>query len=239
MSRIPTGFVMSHAGGLRWGSGPGSSRAATEELLGGLRRGGWGARSWMEFLASASTRSTRQARSHPLALMEVSALHLLFGALAGRSGRAWVATSWALAVTHLGMLEQKQSLGWANLITLTRANLPALGPGLGSWLPVLAIGSDVADGAIARRTDTATPFGRHADFLADTALWTWFVLCHERSRAVQVATLTAWGLPVLVIAAASFGRGGMVDVPRSRWWRPCAAVQVVVCLRALVRRARR
>jgi len=225
--------------GLIQGSGPGSSRAATEELLECLRRGGWSARSWVGFVAATSTRSARQARDHPLALMEVSVLHLLFAALAGRSGRAWVATSWALAVTHLGMLEQKQRLGWANLITLTRANLPAVGPGLGSWLPVLAIVSDVADGAIARRTNTATPFGRHADFLADTALWTWFVLHHEGSRAVKAATLGAWGVPVVLVAAAGFGRGGMVDVPRSRWWRPCAAIQVVVCLRAVIRSARR
>jgi phosphatidylglycerophosphate synthase len=225
--------------GLLQGSGPGSSRAATEELLGGLSRGGWRARSWMGFVATASTRSARQARGHPLALMEVSVLHLLFAALGRRGGRAWVATSWALAAIHLGMLEQKQRLGWANLISLTRANLPAVGPRLGSWLPVLAIVSDVADGAIARRTSTATPFGRHADFLADTALWTWFVLHHERSRAVKAATLTAWGVPVVLVAAASFARGGMVDVPRSRWLRPCAALQVLICLRAVIRPAGR
>ncbi len=189
-------------------------------------------------MATASTRSARQARSHPLALMEVSVLHLLFAALTSRNRRAWVGTSWALSVTHLGMLEQKQRLGWANLITLTRANLPAVGPGLGVGLPVLAIVTDVADGAIARRTRTATPFGRHADFLADTALWTWFVLHHESSRAVKAATLGAWGVPVLLVAASSFARGGMVDVPRSRWLRPCAAIQVVVCLRAVSRGAR-
>lgn len=230
---------MARTAGLLQGSGPGSSRAATEDLLGGLRRDGWSARSWVGFVAAASARSARQARGHPLALTEVSVLHLLFAALGRRSGLRWVATSWALAGTHLGMLEQKRHPGWANLITLTRANLPAVGPRLGSWLPVLAIVSDVADGAIARRTSTATPFGRHADFLADTALWTWFVLHHERSRAMNAATLTAWGVPVVLVAAASFARGGMVDVPRSGWWRPCAAIQVVVCLRAVIRRARR
>jgi len=231
--------VFAQMTGLLTASGPGSSRAATEELLGGLRRGGWSARSWVGFVAAASARSARQARGHPLALVEVSVLHLLFAALGRRSGLAWVATSWALAGSHLGMLEQKQSLGWSNLITLTRANLPVVGPRLGFWLPVLAVASDVADGAIARRTNTATPFGRHADFLADTALWTWYALQHETSRAAKVATLSAWALPVALVATASFARGGMVDVPRSRWWRPCAALQVVVCLRAVIRRARR
>jgi len=171
----------------------------------------------------------------------VSILNLLFAALGGRSGWPWVATSWTLAGSHLGMLEDRKRLGWANLITLARANLPALGPGsrLGAWLLVLAVASDVADGVIARRTDTVTPFGRHGDFLADTALWIWLVLRHEPSRTAQAATLAAWGLPVVLVAAASFARGGMVDVPRSRWRRPCAAMQVVLCLRAVIRRSSR
>lgn len=221
------------------GAGPGSSRAATEELLGGLRRGGWSARAWLRFVVAASVRSAQQARAHPVALVEVSVLHLVFAALGRRRGLGWIATSWALAGSHLGMLEQKQGLGWSNLITLIRANLPAVGPRLGSWLPVLAVVSDLADGVIARRTNTATPFGRHADFLADTALWTWFVLHHETSPAAKAATLSAWGLPVVFVATASFVRGGMVDVPRSRWWRPCAAIQAVICVRAVVRRASR
>lgn len=220
-------------------AGPGSSRAATEELLGGLRRGGWNVQSWGRFVVAASARSVRQARAHPVALMEVSVLHLLFAVLGRRSGLGWLLTSWALAGSHLGMLEQRQRLGWANVITLTRGNLPAIVPALGAWLPVLAAVSDVADGVIARRSGTATPFGRHADFLADTALWTWFVLHHDESRLAKAAILSAWVLPVAGVAAASIARGGMVDVPRSRWWRPCAAIQALVCLRAVLRRVSR
>ena len=193
----------------------------------------------MRFVLAASVRSAQQARAQPVALVEVSALHLMFAALGRPRGLLWIASSWALAGSHLGMLEQKQSLGWSNLITLTRANLPAVGPRLGSWLPVLAVVSDLADGAIARRTNTATPFGRHADFVADTALWTWYTLQHETSRAAKVATLSARALPIVLVATASFARGGMVDVPRSRWWRPCAAIQALVCVRAVIRQASR
>ncbi len=220
-------------------AGPGSSRAATELLLGELRRGGWSAPSWVGFLKATATRSVQQARAHPVALIEMSVLHLVFALLNGRRRWGWTVTSWALAGTHLGMLEQRQSLGWANLLTLTRANLPVIGPRLGSWLPVLAVVTDLADGAIARRTNTVTPFGRYADFLADTAVWTWYTLHHETSPAAKAATLSAWGIPVVLVAAASFARGGMVDVPRSRWLRPCATIQAVLCVRAVIRRITR
>lgn len=215
----------------------GSSRAATRELLGDLSRGGWSGHAWARFLCAASARSVEQARARPVALVQVSVLHLLVAAGSTPRGRVWAAASWALASSHLGLLEDRSGIGWANLLTLVRANLPALDVRAGAWLPVLAVLTDVADGAIARVADTVTPFGRHADFLADTALWTWFTLHHEPNRIVKAAVLIAWGLPVAAVAAASFARGRMIDVPRSRWWRPCASVQAAVCLRALVRGA--
>ncbi len=220
-------------------TGPGSSRATTERLLGDLQRDGLTPRAWSSFLRATTLRSVDQARNHPAALAELSALHLLFAANSSARGRLWVALSWALTSSHLGLLEERRSLGWANVITVTRANLPAYGARLGTWIPVLAVISDVADGALARRSQTTTPFGRHADFLSDTAVWTWFSLHHEPSRLARTVTLASWVLPVVVVAGASFARGGMVDVERSRWWRPCATVQAIMCARALTRRFRR
>lgn len=221
------------------GTGPGSSRAATERLLGNLRDDGLTPRAWLSFLEAATLRSIEQARSHPAAFVELSALHLLFTVGSSARGRLWVAISWLLTAGHLGLLEERHTLGWANVITVTRANLPAYGARLGAWIPVLSVLSDVADGALARRSQTTTPFGRHADFLSDTAVWTWFTLHHEPSRFARTATLASWALPVVVVAGASIARGAMIDVERSRWWRPCAAVQAVVCLRALTRHFRR
>ncbi len=220
-------------------TGPGSSRVATEQLLGDLQRDGLTPRAWSSFLRAAILRSVEQARSHPAALAELLVLHLLFATGSSARGRTWVALSWALMASHLGLLEERRTLGWANVITVARANLPAYGTRFGTWIPVLAVLSDVADGALARRSQTTTPFGRHADFLSDTAVWTWFTLHQEPSRLARTVTLASWALPVVVVTAASFARGGMVDVERSRWWRPCAAVQAVVCARALTRRFRR
>lgn len=217
-------------------TGPGSSRAATDRLLGDLRRGGLTPQAWMLFLLAAASRSVEQARSHPAAVVQLSVLHLLFIARAPARGRLWVTISWLMTTSHLGLLEERRTLGWANVITVARANLPAHGARLGAWIPVLCVLSDVADGALARGSQMTTPFGRHADFLSDTAVWTWFTLHHEPSRIARAVTLTSWALPVVVVAGASFARGGMVDWKRSPWWRPCAAVQGVVCFRALSRR---
>ena len=178
-------------------------------------------------------------RTHPYAFVQLSGLHALFALAATRRGRRWVLISWAMAITHLGLLEDRRSLGWANLITLARANLPAVGDRYETVVPMLAVISDVADGAIARGTGTTTPFGRHADFLADTAMWTWHALRHEPSTTMKVITVAGWLAPVVAVTGLSVARGGMVDVPRSRWWRPLAALQAVVLARVITRGLRR
>jgi phosphatidylglycerophosphate synthase len=212
-----------------------TSRAATDELLAGLRAGRWRPSAWLRFAASSGRRSVQQARAHPRALAQATALHAVFAVLAGRPGRRWTAVSWLLAVTHLGMLEGRPSLGMPSAVTLLRANLPAIRPGAGRWLPAVALASDLADGRIARRTGGETPFGAQADSLADAAFWTWFVLRHEPSRPVQAAALVAWTAPVAVVTAVSFRRGRMLDAPRPVMVRPAAAMQAVVAVRALVR----
>jgi phosphatidylglycerophosphate synthase len=212
-----------------------TSRAATDELFAGLRAGRWKPSAWARFMASSARRSVQQARRHPRALAQLTVLHAVFGRLAGRRGRRWTAVSWALAVTHLGMLEGRPSLGLPSTVTLLRANLPAIWPGAGRWLPAVALATDLADGRIARRLRAETPFGVQADSLADAASWTWFVLRHEPSRPVQAAALAAWAAPVAVVTVASFRRGRMLEALRPVMLRPAAAMQAVVAVRALLR----
>jgi hypothetical protein len=212
-----------------------SSRAATDELLAGLRDGRWRPRAWARFLASATRRSVLQARLRPRALAEITALHAGVAVLA-RGGRVWTIVSWALAVTHLGMLEGGRSIGCANAITLTRANLPTLTGGW--WSPVLALGSDLADGRLARTLSTTSPFGASADAVADAAFWTWYALRHEPSRPVRAVALLVWVLPVIAVTAASVGRGRMVDAPRPVLFRPAAAMQAILAVRAILRHVR-
>lgn len=221
-------------------TGHGSSRAATDELLTALRKGRCRPAAWARFLFSSARRSAGQAAARPRALTEVTVLHAALALAAGRPGRRWLAASWAMAATHLGMLEDQASLGPANLVTLLRANLPALSgaagigglDGLVRWLPALALASDLADGRIARSSGTVTAFGQHADSLADASFWTWFALRHEPSRRVRVLALAAWAVPVLAVTAASVSRGRMTDPPRPAVLRPAAAMQAVIAVRA-------
>ncbi|WP_442859138.1 CDP-alcohol phosphatidyltransferase family protein [Arthrobacter sp. CAN_A2] len=103
------------------------------------------------------------------------------------------------------------------------------------WVPSLALISDFVDGKLARATGTVSSFGQYADFLSDTALWTWFSLRHEPRRTVQLAALTAWLAPVIVVLAGSFMGGRMIEVPRRWWFRPAATVQVLLGARMALR----
>jgi CDP-alcohol phosphatidyltransferase len=208
------------------------SRAATNELLAQLRADRWRPRAWIRFLRRAGLRSLRQARSHPRALAEASALHAAL--LAGCPGhRRWTITSWALTVTHLGLLGRRRTLGPANAITLLRANLPTVATPSSRWLGAVALGSDVLDGELARRGHAETLFGAHADSLADAAFWLWFTARHEPSQLLRAAALGAWAAPILAVTTTAVVRGSMIDPPRPRRLRPAAALQALLALRAL------
>lgn len=209
------------------------SRAATNALLAGLRQGGWRPRAWTRFLRDATRRSVHQARSRPRALAEITVLHIVFAAAGRRKHPVWTVVSWALAATHLGMLEHRRYLGVADVVTLTRANLPTLTDG---WaVPVVALASDLADGRLARGRGTTSPFGAAADSLVDAAFWAWFALRHEPSLRVRAAALAAWVAPVIAVTTASFRRGRMVDAPRPVVVRPAAAMQALLTAHALLR----
>ncbi|XEC32475.1 CDP-alcohol phosphatidyltransferase family protein [Streptomyces fradiae] len=214
------------------------SRAATIALLSELRERRPAPVALVRFLDHAARRSMHQAARRPRALAELTVLHgVLCAAAAGRRpGRRWVITSWALSILHLGLLEHRTRLATADVLTLLRANLPALPGGAGRASGALAIGLDLADGRLARRQGTVSPFGDYADTFADAAYWTWLTLRHEPSRGVRLAAVAAWALPVVTVTGLALRRGTMPERPRPVLLRPAASLQAVVAFRHLTRR---
>ena len=136
-----------------------------------------------------------------------------------------------MTMTHLGLLGRRRSIGWPNVISLARANLPVTGQRLGRWLGITALVTDKLDGSLARRHGP-TMMGFYADSLADAAFWTWFGARRESGPVVRGATVGAWVAPVAAAAVVSVRRGEMVDIPRPALLRPAAALQVVLALQA-------
>jgi CDP-alcohol phosphatidyltransferase-like enzyme len=207
------------------------SRARTDALLSELRAGGWRPAAWSRFLGRAARLSWSAALARPRAAVEVTALHLLFLTAAHRHRRGRVVVSWGLAITHLGLLDDRRTLGVPNILSVTRANLPALGSGRA--LGGLAVVTDLADGWLARHRGQVTAFGGYADSLADAAFWLWFAARHEPSRRVRATAVAVWAAPVVAVTAMSVAHGGMADPPRPAVLRPAAALQVVLAVRAL------
>jgi len=148
--------------------------------------------------------------------------------------------SWLLAWSHVGLLgDQPRSLGVANLLTLLRANLPALRGSNGAWVASAALGSDLADGWIARRRSRETAFGAYADALADLAFWTWFAYRHEPSRFLRGLVLSLWLAPAAAVSVWYFGAARAIDVPRPQAVRVTSAgFQLMLAGRAWARWAR-
>jgi CDP-alcohol phosphatidyltransferase len=213
------------------------SRERTQELLAGLAAGRWRPAAWGRLTCRAAVMSYQAAAQRPRAAAEVTVLHavlLLLGRDRGRACRMWTGLSWLLAVTHLGLLGQRRSLGAANAVTLARGCLPALAAG--RWTGPAVLAADVLDGQLARRRGEATVFGSYADTLADAAFWTWFAARHEPSRTLRAAAVAAWAAPAAAVAVLSVARGQMADVPRPALVRPAAPLAVLLVVRACVRR---
>jgi hypothetical protein len=104
------------------------SRAATNDLLAQLRAASWRPGAFARFLTRAGRGSADQARRHPRALVEVTLRHAGWLAITPASRGRWTLTSWLLAATHLGLLEQRRTLGAANTVTLLRATSQACSP---------------------------------------------------------------------------------------------------------------
>lgn len=208
---------------------PPESREFVDRALAELRRSRWSPAGWAVFLGRCAAQSAEQARAHPLAAVEVTALHLALRALNVRS-RLGLTASWMLATTHLGLLgSRRRSMGSANVLSLVRANLPA-----GRWSPLVAIGTDVADGRLAR-LGTETAFGAYADGLADVVFWTRQVWAREPSRALRAAAAAAWLLPLSAVGVGYFAGGRTIDYPRLVLVRRLSAgLQCLLAARALI-----
>ncbi len=211
---------------------PESSRAFTDQLLLELAQSRWSAGGWARFLGRSLVRSGEQAVRHPRASLELGGLAVGLG-LAGHRRAALL--TWLMGITHLGLLgEQDLFLGWANRLSLLRANLPALLPHSRLAAP-LALATDYLDGQIARRS-RVTAFGAYADGLADSVFWSWFLFHHEPSRWLRALALGLWTLPAAVITVAYFKRGRTLDYPRPQWFRQLSVgCQLLVAARALRR----
>src|SRR6202008_997805 len=101
-------------------------------------------------LTASLERSWEDARRQRCAFAEVSAIHLL---VALRRPGPWALGAWAMAATHLCLPGAgPRRLGWANRLTLLRANLPALAPEAPAWIGAVALATDLVDGGVAPRT---------------------------------------------------------------------------------------
>ena len=209
------------------------SRAFTNVALADLRESGWSPGGWVRFLVCTGRRSAQQVAVHRRAAVEVTLVHGVFLLLGSFRRRTWwwVGSSWAMTMTHLGLLGRLRSIGWPNVISLARANLPVTGQRLGRWLGVTALVSDKLDGGLARR-EGPTMMGFYADSLADAAFWTWFGTRRESGPVMRGATVAAWVAPIAAAAVVSIRKGEMVDIPRPALLRPAAALQVVLAVRA-------
>ena len=216
-----------------------SSRDATDALLGELRAGGWSLAAWRAFMGRAGRRSSTP-RAHPRAVAELTALHAAVALSRGHRRPVWPAVSWALAVTHLGLLGDRRSIGAATALTLLRANLPRSPRRPARRWPAAAVAALAASTSDGTLTGPASP-----RCSAGT---------RTRSPTPPSGPGTRPGSPTAGCAPsarplgryrprpsalAAFRGGRMVDPPRPRLLRPAAALQVVLALRGLTHPTRR
>ncbi len=213
---------------------PPDSRRFVDGILAELAARRYRPTAWARFAGRSLMRSVDQARIRPVAVAEVTALHVL----AGRAGNIpWVSASWFLSVTHLGLLGHRSTLGWPNRLTLIRALLPAVTEGA-RWSATLAIATDFLDGRLARRAGSSA-FGEFADPIADWIFWSWYALRWERSPWLRWVPITLFTTSAAGITVAYFRRARTVDYPRPMAMRYIsAAVQILFTIRSL-RSARR
>jgi hypothetical protein len=202
-------------------------RHFVDDILAELAAGHFGPTAWTSFIGRSLVRSVAQVRMHPVAATEVTALHLLAGAVVRWR---WSFLSWCLCITHLGLLGDRSTLGWPNRLTLLRAQLPSLVPN-SRWTPLAALATDFVDGRLARR-GRESAFGAFADPIADGIFWSWYALRWERNRWLRWVPLTLFAGSTAVIAVAYFARGRAIDYPRPMAVRYLSGItQILFALR--------
>jgi len=209
---------------------PAGSRQWLDAELRDLRRSPAAPDAWGRFIVHSIERSRQQWWLHPRAARDLLIVHLALFAL---TRKPWVGASLVFCATHLGLLGVDDGLSPADLVSLLRANLPAVLPA-SRWSAAVAALSDGLDGWLARRTRRETAFGAYLDGLADVAFWTWFSTRREPNPALRILGLSFWALPAMGITAAYFVEGRSIDYPRLRLVRQVSAiVQLALALRAL------
>ncbi|MHB8688434.1 MAG: CDP-alcohol phosphatidyltransferase family protein [Candidatus Dormibacteraceae bacterium] len=208
---------------------PDGSRQWLDAELGDLRRSPSAPASWWRFIIHSFERSREQWCQHPRAARDLLVAHL---ALFAATRKPWVVASFVLCATHLGLLGDDDRLESADLVSLARANLPAVLPASRWSVPAAAL-SDGLDGWLARRMRRETAFGAYLDGLADVAFWSWFSIKREPKPALRILGLAFWAVPAIGITAAYFVTGRTIDYPRLRLVRQVSAVvQVALAMRS-------
>lgn len=183
-------------------------------------------------------------RAAPAVLIPQATLLLALGLVLGWGATAWVAAFTSAVVVdagaiHLAWRTRARAFGPADLVTLFRATLtcgvvalvveallssyvdPAHRTTPVATLAAVALGLDLVDGWVARRTGTTSPFGARFDGEADAYLM--LVL------STWVAPSIGWWVLAIGLARYGFGAAGRVlpwlraPLPRREWRKVVAA----------------
>jgi len=218
---------------LTWGQRPpierpSDSRLFVDGVLLNLKRERYRPSAWGRFVVASSIRSLEQIAEHERASVEIAGIFVLLVML--RGARARTAAACLLAITHLGLLGDRRSIGVANALSLLRAGLPVR-----RWAVLTAVGTDLADGLVARRAGP-TAFGSYADPLADLAFWTAVARRGRIGSLDRLAILSLWTVPAAAILAGYFVAGRSIDYPRPVIVRRASAIaQALLTFRLILR----
>ena len=205
---------------------PPGSREFVDALLANLKEEQYRPPAWGLLVIASCVRSLQQVAAHQRAAVEVVGIFSALAALRGARLRRVVGC--LLAITHLGLLGERRSIGLANTLSLVRASLPVR-----RWAVLVAVGTDLADGLVARRAGP-TAFGSYADPLADLAFWTAVAFHGRVGKLERIAILGLWAAPAAVITTGYFVAGRSIDYPRPLLVRRVSVIaQALLALRLM------
>jgi phosphatidylglycerophosphate synthase len=197
--------------------GPTEGELWARELLDRLRARRFGARAWRDLLAESLRRSRIDRARRPAAVRQSrrwGAAGLVAAAPFGPRPAAWWAAWWALVDWHVGMLEtpggEPRPLRAADALTLARLwAAPVVRRHPRPALVAAALLTDLADGALARRSGT-TRLGRDLDSTADTFFLDQVLRGAVEQRGLDPALLALerarLAIGAAVVCRAYFGR---------------------------------
>ena len=219
----------------------------SRDLLDQLRAARFTPAAWHDFFADALERS-RVVRARRPDLTRQSrrwgAIGLAAALPFGAAPAAWWALWWALLDWHLGMLETpegaRRPLRAQDALTLVRLwAAPVARRHPEPWLVAAALGTDLADGVLARRHGP-TRLGRDFDSTADTLFLDQALRGAVERRGLSPAPLrlerARLAIGAAVVIASYFGRSEPTPAMRHR--EPAAVLAGAGLLLATARRPR-